>query len=135
MRGLRRRHGRAKASAFTTAARKVERLIADIEAGHTEHDADSRAFTAINKLEDRAYADWRKHGEDARREAEYATAKALRERMRAAVDIGYEARRARRSREIAEITAKERERLSNMTPSERALHQYQQELKLTRGGR
>lgn len=136
MMALRRRHGRAKASAFQTSMRKIERMIAEVEAGNTDgRSDDTRIFTAINRLEDRAYKSWREHGDDARREAEYAALRPLRERMRAAVDIGYAARQARRAGEIRASREGERERLANMTPSERGLYNYQQELKLTRGGR
>ena len=134
-RALRRRYGHA-AGPIRTSVRKIEHMIADVEAGATEGSQDdAKVFAAINKLEDRVYKNWREHGDDARREAEDAEVKSLRERMRAAVDVGFNARQARRHGEIRAIREGERERIANMTPSQRETYNYQQELKLTRGGR
>ena len=122
--------------AYRTAARKIERMIADVESGNTEGSADDvKVFDAINRLEDRVYKSWREHGDDARRESEYAEVKLLREKMRAAADAGYHARQSRRYAEIRASREGEHARIANMTPSERALYNYQQELKLMRGGR
>jgi hypothetical protein len=133
-RALRRRYGHAGAGPIRTAARKIERMIADVEAGHTEGSADdAKVFNAINKLEDRVYKNWRASGDDAVRAEEDALVSSLRTRMRAAVPTGFEARQARRHGEIRAITERERDRIANMTPSQRAHYQYEQELKLTRG--
>jgi hypothetical protein len=113
----------------------MKRMIVERETGMTERSSeDLPVFNAINKLEDRIYASWREHQDDARREAEEMAAKGLRFRMREAVDIGHNARQARRHGEIRDIKERERERLANMTPFERETYNYQQELKL-RGGR
>ena len=136
MSALRRRYGRAGADPLRSAVRKIQKMIADVESGNTEGSRDdAKVFEAINKLEDRIYKNWREHGNDDRRETEYVIAKGLRRRMREAVDIGHEARQARRHGEIRAILEGEREKLANMSSSERALYNYQQELKLTRGGR
>lgn len=134
MQRLRRRYGHASAASFKTATRKIEKMIIAIETGATEgsHD-DALVFTAINKLEDRVYKTWRETGDDSQRTVQDAEVSALRARMRAAVDVGYQARQARRHGEIQAIKTTERERLANMSPSERALYNYQQELKLSRG--
>ena len=139
---LRRRYGRAAGDpmkAFQAAVRKIERMIADVAAGtnttSSARDIEMPVFNAINKLDDRVYKAWRSHGNDALREEGYEVVKALRAKMRAAVDVGFEARQSNRRGEIKVITEKERERIANMNPSERALYNYQQELKLTRGGR
>jgi len=132
---LRRRYGHASGG-VKASARTIERRIAEIEAGQSEgsHD-DVKVFNSINKLEDRIYKTWRSTGDDAARAEGEAVAQALRARMRAAVDTGFHARQARRNAEIRGITERERERIANMSSSERALYNYQQELKLTRGGR
>jgi hypothetical protein len=137
-RGLHRRYGHARDphSAFKAAVSKIKRMIVERETGMTESSSeDLPVFNAINKLEDNIYKKWREHGDDARRETEEMVAKGLRFRMREAIDGGHQARQARRYGEIQSIKERERERLANMTPFERQTYNYQQELKLTRGGR
>jgi hypothetical protein len=133
---LARRYGRSQGgpmTSFRAAARKIEKMIAEVEAGQTDTGSDdTKVFNAINRLEDKAYKDWRKSGDDEAKKESESIAKALRERMRSAVDIGFQARQARRSGEIKAIKEAEFDRIANMTYDQRALYQYQQELKLRR---
>ena len=129
---LRHRYGRAASSgsALKAAVRKIERMIADVEAGRTETSSDdANVFRAINKLEDRVYQDWRKTDDVGAREEGYAIVQSLKTRMRAAVVIGFEARQSRRSNEIRGIREKELERREKLSPEQR---QYEDELKRMR---
>jgi hypothetical protein len=135
-RALRRRYGRAEAkgpmASFRTAARKVEKMIADFAAGGNKNE--TGIINAINKLDDRTNkAEIR--GDDAIRAEAWATVSAVRAQWIAAQDTGRSARSAMYHAETAALKDKERERIANMSPGERATWQYQQELKLLRGGR
>lgn len=139
-RALRRRYGRASArdpmSAFRTAARKIEKAIAALEAGgdiNARWSEENHAVAvAINRLEDRANKP-EIRGDDRLREEAWAIASSLRQRRQAAEESGWQARQGLVSAEMRGIKERERERIANMSPSERALYNYQQELKLTRG--
>jgi hypothetical protein len=136
-RRLRRRYGRAAGAkdpmaAFRTAARKIERAIVTLADGGVR---DSRpVFAAINRLGDRSNKP-EIRGDDVLRTEAWAIESDLRKRASAAQEAGVLARQALRREEIAAITAAERERIANMSPSERATHAYQQELKIMRGSR
>lgn len=138
MKRLRRRYGRAAVkgplAAFHTAARKVERMIADFAEGG---DLDTPIGTiglkiseAINRLDDRTSKP-EIRGDDALREEAWAVVRALRAKKQAAEEAAYGARQRRRGEEIAGIRERERAERAAMDP---AFRQYQDELKL-RGGR
>ena len=136
MKRSRKRYGQSKdpRAAFRAAARKVERMIADVEAGRTSSMRDELPmFEALNKLETRAYKDWRAHGDDAIRAQEEAIVSWLRARAREASNVtGPAARQRRFAAERTSIRERERDRLAAMDPAARA---YEKELALLRGGR
>lgn len=135
---LRRRYGRAAAkgplAAFYTAARKVERMIADLaEGGDLDADLSSQSLKvseAINRLDDRTSKP-EIRGDEALREEAWKVVRRLREAKNAAVDQASVARHRRRNEQIAGIRERERAARDAMDP---ALRQYMDELKL-RGGR
>jgi hypothetical protein len=119
------------------AARRIGKMIDAHNAGDdidNYAEAEHRIFVAINRLEDRRNkADIR--GDDVLRNEADLVIHALRERARASVETSFEARRKIRNAEIAAIQERERDRIDLMSPRERETYNYQQELKISRGGR
>jgi len=122
--------------AFHTAARKIERMITDIASGgainQSFYDQVGVVWKAINKLDDRTNKVEIRADETLRDEA-WAKVKELRAKMREAEEAGFHASQAARRGEVQSIKDRERDRIANMNPSERALYNYQQELKIMRG--
>ena len=120
-------------TAFRAAAKKVERMIAELEAGgdyRASYDA-LPTFRAINKLEDRANKP-EIRGDDAIREEAWAIVKELRQRTRDAEPIGRAAIQRARDSELGAIKQREADRVLSLSPADR---QYQKELSLLRGSR
>lgn len=110
---------------FRTAARRIEKQIAQVAAGELDEMA---AFNAIDRLEDRANkADIR--GDDVARTEAWAIADGLRARTREARELGGSARQARWAAETRAIKDAQREERAAMDP---ALRAYQDELRRTR---
>ena len=133
---MKKRYGRAKGgplATFKTAARKIEKMIDELATGGGElHHPALAVFQAINKLEDRTNKP-EIRGDDVIRGEAWAIVSDLRNRTRLAEEAGREARKAIRSGQIAAIGEQVLEERAAMTPGERALWNYQQELKLMRG--
>lgn len=117
--------------AFRTAAKKVEKQIAEVAAGAGANgdarEVERAVWDAINRLEDRTSKP-EIRGDEVLREEAWATTKRLREEMRTAAEVGFTARQNIRHGQIQGIRDAERERIENMTPHERATYNYQQEL-------
>ena len=118
--------------AFMQQARKIEKMIAAIASGETEHEDIPKVSKAINALDDKTNKPEIRGDEEIRTKA-WEVISRLRRMKAEAEETGFHARRARRDAEIAGITEKERERKANMTPRERETYNYQQELKRTFG--
>jgi hypothetical protein len=118
---------------FRAAARKIERMIADVAKGGDINQSFDKTtapvWKAINKLDDRTSKP-EIRGDDAIREEAWGIVSALRVKMREAQEVGFEATQAARRGAIQGITDKARERRAAMDP---ALRQYEDELKLLRG--
>ena len=140
--GLRRRYGHAGAKdpmkAFWTAAKKVEKSIAEVAAGAGAdggyQELEAAVWKAINRLDDRTAAP-EIRGDDAIREKAWAEVSRLREAMRAASETGREARIAIRNGQIRDLRAADAQRIENMSPRERETYYYQQELAKDRARR
>jgi hypothetical protein len=118
---------------FASAAKKIEKMIASLEAGgDPDEQLSKEAYAvsmAINKLDDRTNkAEIR--GDDVLREQAWSVVKALRVRKQAAEDLGLEAKRGLRQRQVDALRDKERARIEGMSHGQRMVHDYQRELDL-----
>lgn len=139
MSALRRRYGRAKGPMdnFRTAARKIEKMIVEFKrtGGDTTepflaslrrlHDAANKLYDRLGKPEIR--------GEPTLSEEAWSTVTRLKQEIRDAEPIAFQARQGKYHGEINALKEREHERIASMSPHERATYNYQQELKLTRG--
>jgi hypothetical protein len=121
-------------AAFRTAARKIERMIAAVEAGGdlsvSLHKAVMPVFAAIDRLELRVFGARRNIylPEEAHAEAE-SIINTLRTRARASDEIGAVARQTARALEDRQSKEREYERRAVLSPAQR---EYEDELKLMR---
>jgi hypothetical protein len=111
------------------AAKRVSKLIAEVEQG--DESVHHKAASARHKLDDMAF----KTMPAPVRDAYYEVGKALGQRLQESSELGRQARQAARTKEMADSRQREADRLANMTYDQRAHWQYEQELKLLKGGR
>jgi hypothetical protein len=118
---------------FAAAARKIEKMIVNLEAGGDPHEQVSKeayaVSMAINRLDDRTSKP-EIRGNDALREQAWAVVSALRARRTTAEAVGFEAKKSLRQREIDGLRDKERARIEGMSHGQRMVHDYQRELDL-----
>jgi hypothetical protein len=108
-------------TAFVRAARKVQNAIEEYRSGAGESRSEgTKIGRMIDRLDDRAVKP-EIRGDTVANEIAYNMTRELRAQLRDAHDVAFEARRARREGEIAELDRKKREEWAALDPYEREL--------------
>ena len=130
------RSPKTDADKLKAAMRKYEKLIAQVASGAVDSRGEElRLFKPTDPMYNLVRMSWAAHDDAARRDAEYAQIETLRGKMAAAIESGRDARIAANYAEISSLRSADRDRIAIMSPSERAHHRYQEELKILRGSR